>query len=350
MPSVTGELDRLEERLRARGIDCARERFRLPARPRIQTSAGFLCCSAGGFLLSAGRPVPSFLLAVAGATILLLDAYGFSPLAWLGPRRTRSILVVPGTPSEGPRKALFFGIPLRCRLTEAGYFSRREALQRTAFAGGLALAFLLCAASGGVLLVVLPPVCALGTAAGAAMLLLAAGAWAGSAPESGPQNEAAAWADRLAGAPEDPFRPFLLVYSGDAEEVKYFLARHRGALLRGSGVFLEVPPGAGGTPAASVGEGPFLPYRVDPALFSLVREAAKAHGIFPFRAFSLRERSAGLFAMARGFRAVTLFFLPSPPVSPETFSGETALAWALGVASAFARGEWPDLTEGGKKG
>ena len=349
MPSVGEDLDRVEGLLRARGIDCHRERFRLPSRPRLSPSAGLLLGSAGGFLLAAGRPTSSFLLAVAGATVLLLDAYGFSPLAWLGPRRTRSLLVVPGTPSEDRRKALFFGIPLRCRLTEAGHFSRGEALLRAAFAAGPALAFLLCAVSGGVLLVLLPPVPRFGGAAGTALFLLAAAAWAGPAPGDGPPNEAASWADRLA-AREDPFRPFLLVYSGDAEEVKFFLARHRGSLLRGHGIFLEFPPGSFGRPAASVAEGPFLPYRVDPPLLSLVRQVGEAHGVSPVTTLPLRDKSAGLFAMARGFRAITLFRLESPPVPDAPFPAETALAWARGIADAFARGGVPDLTEGGKKG
>src|SRR3990172_8892321 len=134
--SRAGELASVEELLRARGLEFVRERFRLPSRPHLSPSAGFLSCAAGAFLLAKGCAAASFLLAVAGAIILLLDAYGFSPLAWLGPREMRSVLIVPGTPSGEKKKALFFGFPLRCRLTETGYFSREEALRRAAFAGG----------------------------------------------------------------------------------------------------------------------------------------------------------------------------------------------------------------------
>ena len=175
--SRAGELASVEELLRARGLEFVPERFRLPSRPQLSPSAGFLSCAAGAFLLAKGGAAASFLLAVAGGIILLLDAYGFSPLAWLGPREPRSVLVVPGTPSGEKKKALFFGLPLRCRLTGTGYFSREGALRRAAFAGGVHLAFLLCAVSAGVLLVVLPPVPAFGVLTGIAMVALSAGEW-----------------------------------------------------------------------------------------------------------------------------------------------------------------------------
>ncbi len=347
--SLGGELDSVEERLRAHGVDCVRERFRLPSRPELSPSMGFLACAGGGFLLAAGSPTVSFLVSVAGATLLLLDAYGFSPASWLGPKETRSVLVVRGTPSNEKRKALFFGLPLRCLLTATGYFSRREMLRRASFAGGLVLAFLFCAVSGSVLLFLLPSLPSFGVIVGIAMLVLSATEWVWPTTGNGPQNLAVSWADRLAEPQETAFRPFVLVYSGDGSEVKYFLARYRGPLFRGYGVFLEFSPKAEGPPVASVGEGPFLPYRVDPALFSHIREAGKANGVPSAWTVTLRYRSPGLFAMARGFRAVTVFRRESPPAPEISFSGETALAWALGVAAkATGPGTLPNLTEKGE--
>jgi len=347
--SRAGELASVEELLRARGLEFVRERFRLPSRPHLSPSAGFLSCAAGAFLLAKGCAAASFLLAVAGAIILLLDAYGFSPLAWLGPREMRSVLIVPGTPSGEKKKALFFGFPLRCRLTETGYFSREEALRRAAFAGGIHLAFLLCAVSAGVLLVVLPPVPAFGVLAGIAMVALSAGEWVRPAAAEGPRNLAAGWVDRFSSPTDALFRPYLLVYSGDPAEVKYFLARHRGPVFRGTGIFLEFAPGAEGPCAISVREGPFFPYRVDPALLLLVREAGKRHGVPHARSVTIRDKSPGLFAMARGFRAITIFRREPSPAPGTPFSGESSLAWARGIASAAGTGDLPDLTEGGKR-
>ncbi len=331
---IAAEFASVEELLRARDIDCTRERFRLPSRPQISPSAGLLACAAGAFFLSAGNAAASFLLGVAGAVVLLLDAYGFSPLAWLGPKETRHVLVVPGTPSEEKRKAFFFGIPLRCRLTETGYFSRKEALFRFAYAGGLALALLLCAVSAGVLLVILPPVPVFGVLAGTSMIALSAGEWVRTAAASGPRNVAAGWAGRLALSPDATFRPYLLVYSGDPSEVKYFLARYRGPLFRGRGIFLEFAPETEGPPAASVREGPLIPYRVDPALLSLVREAGRTRGIPPAKDATIRDRSPGLFAMARGFRATTVLGLGSSRSPEPPFPAETAAGWAEEIAAA----------------
>src|SRR4030065_104788 len=89
--SRAGELASVEELLRGRGLEFVRARFRLPSLPQLSPSAGFLSCAAGAFLLAKGGAAASFLLAVAGAIILLLDAYGFSPPAWLGPRETRPV-------------------------------------------------------------------------------------------------------------------------------------------------------------------------------------------------------------------------------------------------------------------
>jgi hypothetical protein len=347
--SRAGELASVEELLRERGLEFVRERFRLPSRPQLSPSAGFLSCAAGAFLLAKGCAAASFLLAVAGGIILLLDAYGFSPLAWLGPREPRSVLVVPGTPSGERKKALFFGLPLRCRLTGTGYFSREEALRRAAFAGGLHLAFLLCAVSAGVLLVVLPPVPVFGVLTGIAMVALSAGEWVRPAAAEGPRNLAAGWVDRFPSPTDALFRPYFLVYSGDPAEVKYFLSRHRGPVFRGTGIFLELAPGAEGPYATSVREGPFFPYRVDPALLLLVREAGKRHGVPSARPVTIRDKSPGLFAMGRGFRAITIFRQEPSPAPGTPFSGESFLAWARGIASVAGTGNLPDLTARGKK-
>ena len=339
MSSLARELESVEERLRAEGIECVRERFRLPSRPQLSPSAGFLACAAGGFLLIGGSAAVSFLAAVGGTILLLLDAYGFSPVAWLGPKETRSVLVVRGIPSDRKRKALFFGIPLRCRMTGSGYFSREETIRRAASAGGLILAFLLCAVSGGVLLVVLPPLPLVGALIGIAMTVFAALEWARPLLDrDGPPNRSVSWVSRLAAARGSDFRPFLLVYSGEGAEVKYFLARHRGPLFRGYGVFLEFARDAGGPPAASVAEGPFLPYRVDPALLFLVRESGRAHGIPPIREITLRDRSPGLFAMARGIRAVTLFRFEESSAEEVPFPAEEAAGWAERIADSAAAG------------
>src|SRR3990170_151682 len=228
--SSAGDFAHIEGLLRARGVEPVRERFRLPSRPQLSPSAAFFACAAAAFLLATGAAAASFLLGTAGVALLLLDACGFSPLAWAGPKETRTVLVVPGTPSEEKEKALFFGLPLRCRLTRAGYFSRAEALRR-----------IVSAVSAGVLLLIVPPVPAFGALAGVAMLALSAGEWIRPVAIGGPENMAAGWADRLAFPPDARFRPHLLVYSGDPAEVKYFLARYRGPLFRGRGVFLEFP-------------------------------------------------------------------------------------------------------------
>ena len=85
-------------------------------------------------------------------------------------------------------------------------------------------------------------------------------------------------------------------------------------------------------------EGPFLPYRVDPALLFLVRESGKARGIPPARDIVLRDRSPGLFAMARGFRAVTLFRLEKSSGEEIPFPAERAAGWAQGIADLAAEG------------
>src|SRR3990172_792908 len=160
--SSMGDFANVEGLLRAQGVEYIRDRFRIPSRPQLSPAAALFACAAAAFLLSAGAAAASFLLGTSGVALLLLDACGFAPLAWAGPKETRTVLVVHGTPSGKKEKALFFGLPLRCRLTRAGYFSRAEALRRTVSAGGIALAILLCVASAGVLLLVFPPVPAFG--------------------------------------------------------------------------------------------------------------------------------------------------------------------------------------------
>lgn len=338
MSSLTGEFDSFEKRLLARDIECVREHFRIPSFPQISPSAGFLACAAASVLLAKGSPGAALLLASAGATLLMLDAYGFSPLDWLGPREMRSVLVARGTPSGERAKALFFALPLRCRIAGTGAYSRKETIRRAAYAGGLVLSFLLCAVSCGVLLVVLPPVPSFGVLSGIAMLALSISEWAGPERDDGPRNLAAEWGDRLAAQREAVFRPFLLVYGGDGAEVKYFLARHRGALLRGNGVFLEFASGADGPPAVSVAEGPFIPYRTEAALLSLVREAGLRGGLPLPAERTIRSKSPGLFAMARGFRSVTIFRLGSHPHRDAPSPPDAAAGWAERIAAAAGPG------------
>lgn len=332
MPGVTPQIDDVERLLRDRGVGCSRERFRLPSLPRVSPAAGFLLCAAASFLLVAGHAPASFLLASAGAILLLLDACGFSPLDWLGPREMRSVLVVPGTPSDGKRKALVFAVPLRCRLTPSGSEARAAAVRGALRAAGVALSFALCAVSGAVVLLFLSPPGASGAAAGVAMLALAALERFPSSPAGGPPNLAAAWTDRLVEPTQGGHRPFLLVYSGDEGEVKYFLARHRGPLFRGTAVFLEFAPGAEGPPGMSAKEGPLFPCRVDERLRARAAEAGKAAGIPGPGVRTLRCRSAGLVAMSRGFRAITLFRQEGPPEAGEAYSEAAALAWARAIA------------------
>jgi len=319
----------LEKELSERGIACVRERFRIPAFPQISPGAGYALCSAGAFLFAAGRPASSFLVGLSGALVLLLDACGFSPLDWLGPKEARSVLVVPGTFSEEKRKAFFLGVPLSCRLTRSGCFSREATLRRRAASLGFLLSLALPAYAGAVTLCYLPDFPAAGLAGTAATGALAAWQWVRlPAPPPAVRNLAAGWLDRWIPVEEAGFRPFILIYSVDEAEVKFFLAKYRYPLLRGEGVFLEFPETASGPPAVSVREGSFLlPYRVDAGLFARVLQAGKASGVPSPRMQTLRLESAGLIAMARGFRAVTLFRLEEGDMKKEAFSEESAIGW-----------------------
>ncbi len=326
--SVIDPIDELEKGLAGRGIDCVRERFRVPSFPQISPSAGYLCGAAGAFLLAAGCPVPSFFSGLAGALLLLVDACGFSPLDWLGPKEPRSALVLPGTFSERSRKALFLAVPLRCRLTAMGYFSGEAAFRRAVASFGLLLSLAVPVLAGAATLLYLQTSPAAGMLAGSALAALAAGAWIPEKSNLAERNMAADWVERW--VPEDgaEFRPFLFVYSGDAAEVKFFLAKYRHPLFRGHGIFIEFAEGARGPVAASEREGGFfLPYRVEPALLSRVREAAKACGFPAPHARVLRFPSGGLAAMARGFKAVTLFRLEIPTPEGADLPRETVIAW-----------------------
>lgn len=335
MSSLREEMEALARELSSRGIDCVLERFRLPSAPRLTPPAGFLAASVSAFLLAAGKGAASFLLATLGTILLFLDDRGFSPLDWLGRKRSRAVLVVRGTPSSTDGKALFFGLPLRCRLAGDGYYSRGETARRGLHAAGMLLCAALWAASAALLLLYLPPLPVPGAVAGIALLSLSVLEGLFSAASPGPENRAARWAARLAASAGERFVPHLLVYSGDPEEVKYFLARHRGALFRGAGLFLEFPSGAKGPPAVSVREGPLLPYRVDAGLVTRIRSAGDRSGAPPFREEALRYRSPALFSMARGFRAATLFRLEVPPEEGAGYEEETAAAWAAAIVSGW---------------
>lgn len=335
MSSLREEMEAIARELSSRGFDCVLERFRLPSPPRLTPPAGFLAGSAAAFSLAAGRGTASFLLATLGTILLFLDDRGFSPLDWLGRKRSRAVLVVRGTPSSADEKALFFGLPLRCRLAGNGYYSRGESARRGLHAAGVLLCAACWAASAALLLLYLPPLPVPGAVAGVALLSLSVLEGIFPADSQGPENRAPRWAARIAGSADERFVPHLLVYSGDPEEVKYFLARHRGPLFRGAGLFLEFPSGATGPPAVSVREGPLFPYRVDAGLVSRVRSAGDRSGAPPLREETLRYKSPAFFSMARGFRAVTLFRRESPPEEGAGTGEETVAAWAAAIASGW---------------
>ena len=316
-----------------RGVECVLESFRLPASPRLTPPAALFAGAAAAFLLARGHGGTSFLLATAGFLLLLLDNRGFSPLDWLGRKASRSVLVVPGTPSDGERKAGFFCVPAACRLTKDGIFSGGESARRTLRAAGLLLCAALCVVSAGTLLLLWPVPPLSTTAAGVALLALSVLEAFPRRRTGSTRNRAAGWLESLAEPAEDGRRPFLLLYSGDPEEVKYFLARHRGDLLRGAGVFLEFSAAAAGPPHVSVREGPILPVRVDAGLLDRVRSAGEACGIGPVRETGLRFKSPGLFAMARGFRAVTLFRGEATPGGETAYTERDAEGWARRIFS-----------------
>lgn len=336
-------IGKLQRDLLGRGIDCALERFRVPACAQLTASAGYLLCAAGAFLLAAGRPGGSFLVGVSGTLLLVLDTCGFSPLDWLGPKENRSVLVVPGTPSEEARKALFLALPLFCRLTPAGHFSREAAIRRSVSACGFLVALALPVLSGAAALRFLPPLPVAGALAGAAMGALAAGEWLTGKPAALRRNLAAAWVERIIAAAQPEARPFVLVYSGDEAEVKFFLAKYRRAILRGRGIFVEFSEGSCGPPAASVREGPFFfPYRVEAGLLADICAAGEACGIPAPGKPMLRLKSGGLAAMSRGFQAVTVFRGEAPTGAEPGLRDEHAIAWLAAIAAPR------NLTGGGK--
>jgi hypothetical protein len=321
-------MDVLERELGRSGVPSVRERFRAPAFPQISPSAGFLLGAGGAFLLASGHPDASFLAGISGALLLVLYVCGFSPLDWMGPKEKRSVLVVPGTPAEENRKARFVAVPLSCRLTSSGIFSRRDALRRGAGGAGLSLCIALPLLAGAASLHYLPPLRVPAALAGAALSALAAGEWVRGKPAAPRRNLAAEWAARSFPPAGPGARPFLLVYPGDEAEVKFFLAKYRRRVLRGQGVFVEFAEGSAGSPAVTIGEGPFfLPYRVDPALFAIVRAAGEACGVVSAAMPTLRFPSGGLVAMSRGFAAVTLFRMEAPAGAVPPLPDPNARAW-----------------------
>ncbi|HZW36519.1 MAG TPA: hypothetical protein VFF01_06220 [Candidatus Deferrimicrobiaceae bacterium] len=331
----------LAKDLGQRGIPAVRERFRVPAFPQISPCAGFLLGAAGAFLLASGHPDASFLVGIAGALLLVLYHCGFSPLDWMGPREMRSVLVVPGTPAEEHRKALFVAVPLFCRLTSGGVFSRRASLRRSAGAVGLLLCIALPLLAGAASLHFLTPLRVPAVLAGAALSALAAAEWVRGNPAVPRRNLAAEWAARSFPPPGPGARPYLLLYPADEAEVKFFLAKYRRHVLRGQGIFVEFAESSAGPPAVTIGEGPFfLPYRVDPALFSIVRAAGDACGVHSAAMPRLRFPSGGLVAMSRGFAAVTLFRMEAPAGEGSPLSDPNARAWLEKMI-----GEPDDLTE-----
>lgn len=333
----------IEMELARRKAVFVRERFRVPAFPQISPSAGFLLCATGALLLASGRPASSFLVGISGALVLVLSACGFSPLDWLGPKERRSVLVVPGTPSGENRKALFLAIPVSCRMTSSGFFSRQAALRRTLSVFGVLLSLALPVFSGAAALLYLPTHPVAGALAGAALCLLGAGEWASGKSPAPARNVAAGWVGLSARSTEPAARPYILVYSGDIAEVKFFLAKYRRHVFRGHGVFAEFAEGGCGPPAVTAREGLLVPCAVDHALFSRVRAAGEACGIRHVRTASPGYTTGGRIAMSRGFKAVTIFRLEAPPDGEAGLPDGQALAWLEGIASAPN-----DLTVGGK--
>lgn len=323
-----GRIGELKDALSEKGIACAMENFRVPSCPQISRSIGCLFSAAGLFLLSAGYAFPSFFTGLAGALVLLLDDCGFSPFDWLGPRERRSVLVVQGTFSGKNSPALFLAVPLLCRLTGRGYFSGKAAFRRAAAAAGAVLSFSVPILAGATALLYISPEPAALIPPGAALAALSAAAWIFPEPVPEDRNLAVEWSDRLLDADGAGFKPFLLVYSGDVAEVKFFLAKYRHPLFRGHGVFVEFAENARGPFAASEREGGFLlPYRVTPALLSLVRETAGGCGIPPLRTHVLKVKSGGLAAISRGFSAVTVFREEDPSEGGGSVPAENVVSW-----------------------
>jgi hypothetical protein len=287
-----------------------------------------VCSAAGAFLLSSGHAVLSFLAGLAGALILLLDSCGFSPLDWLGLKEARSVTVIPGTPSQKERKALFLAFPLRCHFTGYGYFSGKAVIRRAAMPIGILLSFLIPVIASGTMLHFLPLLPAAMIPAGVVLLALAADAAFRGNPGRQARNLAPESIHEWIKNHASEFRPFVLLYPGDVEEVKFFLAKYRHPVFRGEGIFIEFAEGNTGPAAISAAEGGFpLPYRVDSALLSRVWNAARHCGIHNPRMHVLRVKSGGLASMARGFKAITVFRMDASSDEHASFPRETADAW-----------------------
>jgi hypothetical protein len=345
------DFEALERTLAGRNIPYVRESFRVPALPGISPSAGLALAACGGFLLSAGRPGASFLFALSGTLFLLLFSCGHTPLDWLGPKERRFALVVPGDATDGERTAVFLAVPLFCRRDGGGrggagaagaqpppgaspLSSSRETIRRAGFAAGALIALGLAAYAGAVALLYAADRPSIGGAAGVVLSILSALAWIPEDTRPLPPNGAAGWLDLFASPLRTGPRPFVLFFGGDPAEVKFFLAKYRRHVFRGLGLFLEFPGGDGGGPAASLREGFPLPHRVDPRIVARVRAAAGNGGIGEVRPLPRPFVSAGLVAMTRGFKAVTLSRLPSPSPGIQHLSDESAASWISGIVNA----------------
>lgn len=336
----------IEADLAASGFPCVAESFRIPAAPGLSPAAGFLVSAGGGFALAAGRPGLAFLLGVAGAAILLLDASGFAPLDWIGPKRRSRVLVLPGPPTREPREAFFLGIPLACSSWPAPA-GRGPGWNRYAYPAGVALAGIVALLSGAAALAFASLAPAVGIAGGAGLVVPAAAAAVSGRRGGGPsRNRAARWVTGMAAALEGPSRPTLFVYPGDPAEAKFFLARYREPLFGGRGLFLEFPEGAGGPFSVGRAEGPLVPHGVDPLLFDAIRRAAKAAGLPEPAGRKVRRKTAALCAMARGFRAATVGQEAGPVPGVAAPTAEPGFRWVLEIAKAA--GNPIGLTGGGE--
>lgn len=333
----TGETGReIGNLLAEQGVAGTRIRFRVPALPGLSAAAGFLACSGGSLLLFAARPVASFFLSLAGGLLLLLDAGGFSPLAWIGPKEERWVAVVEGDPSEPGRPALFLAIPARCRLTPGGQFSRRDRIREAARALGTALALLFPVLPAGSALLLFPPPVVAGAGFAVLFAVLSFAEAVRRERSPGPENLAAGWIGTLRSGSASGRRPWILLYPGDPAEVKFLLARFRGPLFRGRGLFLEWSGEAAGLPAVSAREGSLPAYRCDPQLVAAAAGAAREAGTGPVRTTWIPFRTGAFFAMSRGFRAVTLFREPGSGPDSGDRPGEPGAEWAVRTARAAA--------------
>lgn len=327
--------------LSAAGVSCSIETFRVPAWPWLSRASGFVAAAAGGALLLGGGAAGAFLLEVVAAGILLLDAFAFTPLDWLGPKVRSRILSVPAPQPAARGEAFFVGIPLRCPAPE-GTGGRASQILHRAGAAALAALLLLCAAAA--LFFIPPPRLA---AALCMPLFAAAAVTAGSDGfRPGRGNAAVRPAVQLAAARNDK-RPFVFFYSGDPAETKYFLARHRGALFGGSGLFVVLEDGAAGPLRLAGPAGPLFSFRIDPALALRVCAAVEAAGLAPPGPASSGRQAAALCAAARGFRAAVLLRSGGPSRGGVSLGEDNAFAVLAEIAKACGKPNGLTETSGG---